>query len=398
EYARIDSLTVTDATLAPPPPPPPPASTISIGRTEAENLSLGDGFSTEARSTASNDTVIRAVDNSTHSSASGVFDGPDGDYVVKVSHLDESDGVSSYQVRVNDDVVTTWVADADNDVFNIHSASVTLHTGDQISIEAVYDSGEKARVDWIEVSTDDSLQPLSHTLSPEDFDFVAFTGQSNAERYFYRHADDESPGDIGAVVFEDAMDTLLGGETTAINAARGGSASNPLGDANNYWWNLETDSPGPALLNAISKINSALDAGDDLDAIVWAQGEDDARAITGGNTELIVDSLIESTVNVFEYFWEKFGSDVPIFIQELGDFPELGPWLDGPEGALDSIRDAQAYIASLYDNVYVGVSTTDVDQQMDDGIHFNVEGFGLIAEDLAENIADILTDTGGTLA
>ena len=75
----------------------------------------------------------------------------------------------------------------------------------------------------------------------------------------------------------------------------------------------------------------------------------------------------------------------------MGDFPELGPWLDGPEGALSAIRDAQAYIASLYDNVYIGATTTDVDEQMDDGIHFNVEGFGLIAEELAETVANVLT-------
>lgn len=387
EYARIDTITVTDL---PPPPPPPPPSDIGIGRTEAEEL-LTEGFIIEVRSTASNDMVIRAEEGSTSSVAEGQFTGADGDYLVRLSHLDESDGVSAYQIKVNGLVVTSWSADADNDVFNIHEASVSLVTGDQISVEAVYDSAEKARIDWIEIIEDDQINPISHTLNPEDFDYIAFTGQSNAERYFYRHADDESPGDIGSVVFEDAIEAYLSGDTTLINAARGGSGSNPLSDANSYWWNLDTDSPGPALRNAISKIDAAMDAGEDLDAIVWAQGEDDARVIDGTNNASIVDALIEATTSVFEYLWDRYGADIPVFIQELGDFPELGPWLDGPEGALSAIRDAQAYIASLYDNVYVGATTRDVSEHMDDGIHFNVEGFGLIAEELAETVTNVLT-------
>ena len=390
EYARIDTITVTDASLLPPP-PPPPAADIGLGRTEAEDLILTDGFITESRSTASNDAVIRAEDGATTSVAEGQFTGADGDYLVRLSHLDESDGVSAYQIKVNGQVITSWLADADNDVFNIHEASVALETGDQISVEAVYDSGEKARIDWIEIVEDESIAPISHTLNPEDYDYIAFTGQSNAERYFYRHKDDESPGDIGSVVFEDSIEAYLNGDTTLINAAKGGSGSNPLADANSYWWNVDTDSPGPALLTAVSKIDAALNAGEDLDAIIWAQGEDDARAIDGSNTSSIVDALIDATTSVFEYLWNRYGTDIPVFIQELGDFPELGPWLDGPEGALSAIRDAQAYIASLYDNVYIGATTTDVDEQMDDGIHFNVEGFGLIAEELAETVANVLT-------
>ena len=153
----------------------------------------------------------------------------------------------------------------------------------------------------------------------------------------------DSEGTVGAEALRSEVLDLTGFFPRALNVAVGGSGSNENADPNLFWWNLGTDSPGPLLVDAISQIESQLEAGQDVDAIIWAQGEDDARLIEsiGDDSDLVAENHEEALLNIFETFRSSFGNDLPIFIQELGAFPEEGGFLNGPIGALDVIRETQ---------------------------------------------------------
>lgn len=248
-------------------------------------------------------------------------------------------------------------------------------------VEGVWFAADQA---WARV---DDLKTING-FSKTDFDFIAMAGQSNAERYFFRAEGDDSPGELGFVVFQDAMEALSGFSARLIEAARSGSGSNENADPVSYWWDLANDAPGPELIAAIETISAALGAGGDLDAIIWAQGEDDARLIqslTEDGPQVAAD-LKYATTKVFETFWATFGEDVPIFIQHLAtDFPEeASSYVDGPEGALAMIRAVQEELVAELANVYFGADPTG--EPHFDSIHYTNEGYGDIAKDLALSV------------
>ncbi|MEM9760644.1 MAG: sialate O-acetylesterase, partial [Pseudomonadota bacterium] len=180
-----------------------------------------------------------------------------------------------------------------------------------------------------------------------------------------------------------------GGDTTLIEAASGGSASNIDIQTNNYWWNNNTGNPGDAFNAAVAAIDAALANGQDVDAIIWAQGESDARAaVSPSDIQGIADDLEAATLAIFQEFRTLYGADIPIFIQEIGAFPEEGSFLGGPTGVLQPIRDAQAAVAAALDNVFVIPTSTSL--TLNDSIHYTNESYGEIALNLADAVTDNL--------
>ncbi len=231
--------------------------------------------------------------------------------------------------------------------------------------------------------------PPTDGLTAGDVDFVAFAGQSNAANMFFRlDGDRRSP--TGDQVFETSMNNLTGFTTEAINAAYGATGSNETADANNFWWNLAEDRPGQVLLDSVQDIQRALENGQDLDAIVWSQGESDAYSIFfGGNADLQIQRMVEATTNVFEYFRAEFGQDIPIFIQEMGEFEVPVQLAPGQANAFDLVRDAQLQIAQSDPNIFMGADTTGT-PIFRDGLHYTTETYGEIATDHAETIVSVL--------
>ena len=219
-----------------------------------------------------------------------------------------------------------------------------------------------------------------------------FIGQSNAERHFYRVAADTSPGVLGVDAFEYGYLVHTGRLPGVLEAAVPGSASNDLLFPNNsniqFWWNLTDNEPGQALLDAIALIDAAIANGELLEGFIWSQGETEARAISsiGPNSEMVVNNLTTATEAVFQFLQDRYGNNLPIYIQELGDFPEPGPFYDGPVGAIDAVRDAQNDIISNDADVFLGAATQDITSQLSDGVHFTVEGYEVIGERLAATI------------
>lgn len=161
---------------------------------------------------------------------------------------------------------------------------------------------------------------------------VLFAGESNAAVHFNTG---RFPG-RGVDAFQLKLTSQLGvgyGSINPINAAVGSTAAdracavNPASevwDPNQWlargglwWWDLEQNKPGPALLNAIEVCGDLVPK-----AVVWCQGNQDASAITYPDTRVPVPSVARTklaTQRVFEYMRSLWGADLKIVIQEEGN-------------------------------------------------------------------------------
>lgn len=139
-------------TVTPTPTPTPPQNCQKI---EAENMNLVS-YTVESNSSASCGECIKSEGVGT---ASFTFSDTSGSYAIKVVYFDENDGTASYKLSVDDIVIDTWVADQ-----NLGSGSantktlasrtvnnITLNTSFQIKLEGKKNSGDNARVDYIEI-------------------------------------------------------------------------------------------------------------------------------------------------------------------------------------------------------------------------------------------------------
>ncbi|QPN96335.1 hypothetical protein vec25_69 [Escherichia phage VEc25] len=81
-----------------------------------------------------------------------------------------------------------------------------------------------------------------------------------------------------------------------------------------WWWDLEADKPGPALLHCVAQVGKLKPK-----AIIWGQGDQDATALAYPGDRNPAPSLTrtkQATKKVFEYLRSLYGQ-IPIFIQEL---------------------------------------------------------------------------------
>jgi len=264
-----------------------------------------------------------------------------------------------------------------------------------VSIEGFWFQGESR---WYSMDDALALSPGNGgggntELLPADLDNVALAGQSNAGNMFW-YLDGRTDLPQGGEVFESRISELTGFQTEFINGAIPAAASNQYAsDRNLFFWDVDANRPGQALLDSVRDIQNQLDRGEDLDALVWIQGESDAYSmIFGADVQTALSNYIESTLNIFDYYRSIFGQDLPIYIIEQGDFEN--PLPGSPDG-FGLIRQAQIDIANNDPNVTISVDTSGL-PVWTDGIHFTTEGYGEIGNRLAEAIFNEFTD-GGTV-
>ena len=172
---------------------------------------------------------------------------------------------------------------------------------------------------------------------------------------------------------------------TMISTGVGGSTVddrvNPT--ASPTWWHLDTNQPGPLLLDAVA---AAKASGQPVTGIIWAQGEQEAINLSTTKPTTSVDRYIQSTEAGFAYFRAALGQpNLPIFIQELGpDKPANKP--DELNPFFDVIRAAQIKIAAETPHVSIAASTYDLDI-MQGGIHFTPQSYVAIGQRLAAFVA-----------
>jgi alpha-glucuronidase len=100
-------------------------------------------------------------------SASTMFRGEPGKYRISIQYFDQNNGVSQYQLLLNDHEIGSWAADdhLPSDKMNGHTSTrhtfedVQLQTGDTLKIVGHPGGGEPAGLDYVEiVSTRQSAQ------------------------------------------------------------------------------------------------------------------------------------------------------------------------------------------------------------------------------------------------
>ncbi|WP_432254593.1 FG-GAP repeat domain-containing protein [Limimaricola sp. AA108-03] len=136
-----------------------------MGRTEAETLTIANGFAIKSNPHPSNGAYLEA--KSGEASASGVFDGGAGYYDLTVGYFDETDGVSQMEVLVNGAIVDSfeWNGTFGNDKSSPASRAeylvgdLWLAPGDLITLRGMGDGGEPLRTDYIDIAVDTSPPP-----------------------------------------------------------------------------------------------------------------------------------------------------------------------------------------------------------------------------------------------
>ncbi|UCG27732.1 MAG: right-handed parallel beta-helix repeat-containing protein [Bacteroidales bacterium] len=144
-------------------------SSDSTIRIEAEHFDdIGD-FIIEARSGASNDTVLKAASSNTFSRASYLFQGDTGVYGISIGYLDEGDGASTFRCLVGDRIIDSWIADnADGEQYLKRDIpGIRLENEVQVHLESIKQSGENGRIDFLEIRIDSSEFDTSRLYQAE---------------------------------------------------------------------------------------------------------------------------------------------------------------------------------------------------------------------------------------
>ncbi|MGP1387229.1 MAG: Ig-like domain-containing protein [Thainema sp.] len=151
------TLTVNPVLPSEDPPSEDPVPTGDPLRIEAEDMTLGGSYGVEAKNFASAGEYIGLSGPS--GTASATFTGATGTYKVVVGYYDENDGKSPLTVKVGGQTLDSWVFDQSlggtraeerNFVERIVAAEVTVTNGSLIELIGYQESGENARVDYIE--------------------------------------------------------------------------------------------------------------------------------------------------------------------------------------------------------------------------------------------------------
>lgn len=135
-----------------------------LGRVEAESMKL-QGYATEKSDGVgiSNHEIASCADPSA-CTADFQFQGAAQTYNVAVEYFDQNNGASRFRLKINGKPVSDWTADLklpsakpDADTSARHTTySVRLRPGDELEVEAHADGGEKAPLDYVEVSPADT--------------------------------------------------------------------------------------------------------------------------------------------------------------------------------------------------------------------------------------------------
>ncbi|MBD2119883.1 GDSL-type esterase/lipase family protein [Trichocoleus sp. FACHB-262] len=146
--------------IAAPPPPPSAEPNFTPIRIEAESMALNT-FRIENNSSASGGSIISLVvgASSETGTASFNFNGPSGLYDVVIGYHDESDGSSTVSVSKQGTAIGSWTfnqnrgdtgANAQTRTQRMVATSITVNQGETFQITGKENSGEPARIDYIE--------------------------------------------------------------------------------------------------------------------------------------------------------------------------------------------------------------------------------------------------------
>ena len=231
----------------------PDGSTL---RLEAEDFSL-NGYEVESTGASSGNQHVRNITGQDTAVATETFNGPAGEYQLKIAYYDEDDGVATLAVEINGEEI--WRFDLDEQLpspfatpathtTRTLSTTIELNPGDEIRVLGTNQSGEQSRVDYLDLMPVATPPPdPEDNQDPEPQDDVSATPQNVPLRIGLDALldNDEDPdgdtlsllsfgnGALGTValdgtdlVFSPILDAVgLGGFDYTVTDGRGGSGT-----------------------------------------------------------------------------------------------------------------------------------------------------------------------------
>ena len=183
-------------------------------RFEAESLFL-DGYSSKTQENdwvSAGKLVVLQGKNGRSGKASGVFDGEEGIYRVKVVYFDESDGKSDAAVTVAGeeysfqfDELTSRAYFSDlNRIEKVTHEAISLQTGDTFELFGVKNLGERAAFDYVEfirvdAESEEPVEPVEPVEPDEESDPTVEDGDSQSDS-----STEQDPNSDGDTSVEDS--------------------------------------------------------------------------------------------------------------------------------------------------------------------------------------------------
>ncbi|NQZ13245.1 MAG: hypothetical protein HRT94_00275 [Alphaproteobacteria bacterium] len=158
-----------------------------------------------------------------------------------------------------------------------------------------------------------------------------------------------------------------------VDGSTGSSAASKTSNDTNYWWDLATDTAGPAF---DTFINNMANAAVVPTYILWAQGEEDSHHIGSNTSRAQYKQALES---IFTGMRHTYG-DIPVFIQRIGRRTGFSN-----TGGVQTIREVQEEL--IAENDWCFEAAESYDTTLYDQVHLDDNGYMSVA---ARNSAAIL--------
>lgn len=162
-----------------------------------------------------------------------------------------------------------------------------------------------------------------------------------------------------------------------VDGSSGGSAASKTSNTTNYWWDLSTNSRGPAFDTFIQNMNNSCIK---PTYILWGQGEEDSHNIGTNTTTLEYRQALDA---IFSDIRTVYG-DIPFFIQRIGRRSAFAN-----SGGVQAVREIQNDIINT--NSWCYDAGEIYDQTLFDQVHLNDIGYINVAR---RNSSSILEYTG----
>lgn len=195
----------------------------------------------------------------------------------------------------------------------------------------------------------------------------------------------------GETAFEAQTAGLYLSDNTFTNGATGGTAAHKLADdGGGHWFDPATGATGGAYTTFLAACDVPGRA--NVNAVLWGQGEADAKAITAGTISKA--QYKDAVLAIFERMRADLGPHVRVYIQMIGT-TNVSDALISPVG-LQAVRDTQLELISEYG--WIRRAGSPIDLTRADNYHLNQAGYETIAARNAQVIlaADGKRDITGT--
>lgn len=231
-------------------------------------------------------------------------------------------------------------------------------------------------IQYVEVGTRDlSTKQLGQKLTQAQDKVIIGAGQSLIRGYF-RSA--ESNSEAGKQKIRALMGQELRQSAIILSdGSTGSSAACKTSNDTNYWWDVATQTRGPAFDTFYNVINTG---GLKPTAILWGQGEQDSHYINNGTP---AEDYRDALNAIFNDMQENLG-DIQLYIQPIGrrtSFSNIG--------GVQAVRDIQKEIIS--NNSWCLQAAEIYDLDLFDHVHINDASYLIAAQ---RNSLSLLNQNG----